>query len=89
MKTCLRKGRKHQRGRGENKSRSKEEVLHGRTGTLWMDMTVGLMLEHRTRVSRKEGQRHQIQTPSHASPKGRRVPCSSNKGGGRGAWSKA
>lgn len=57
VKACLRKGRKHQRGRGENKSGSKEEVLHGRTGTLWMDMTVGLMLEHRTRVSRKEGQR--------------------------------
>lgn len=63
LKTCLRKGRKHQRGRGENNSRSKEEVLHGWTGThgwdhnLWMHTTVGLRLEHRTGESRKEWQR--------------------------------
>lgn len=48
VKICLRKGRKHQRGRGENNSGNKEEVLHGRTGTpgrihsLWMHMTTGL-----------------------------------------------
>lgn len=33
-KTCLSKGRKHQRGRrGESNRGNKEEVFHGRTGT--------------------------------------------------------